>query len=97
MELLGLDEDELCAVLGAEPLELVSGETETRPELPVLIDLLEQARERIGVAALRGWVRTSGVRGRPLDLLRAQDFPAFESALEELEQRGWVLRGGGPR
>ena len=35
-----------------------------------------------------------GRRGRPLDLLLAHDFGAFEDALATLAQRGFVLRGG---
>jgi hypothetical protein len=95
MELLGLDDEELCAALGAEPLEVVSGEVESRPELPVLLDLLEEARERVGAPVLRAWVRTAGHGGRPLDLLLDRDYAGFESALDELEAHGWVIRGGG--
>ena len=36
-----------------------------------------------------------GRSGRPLDLLLARDFAAFESALDTLAARGFVLRGGG--
>jgi hypothetical protein len=95
MELLGLDEDELCVVFGAQPLDVVSGEIESRPELPVLLELLEEARERVGAPVLRAWVRTVGDRGRPLDLLVEQDYRGFEDAVDDLEERGWVLRGGG--
>jgi hypothetical protein len=44
---------------------------------------------------LRRWVRASGPAGRPLDALLARDFGAFEDALAELAERGFVLRGGG--
>jgi hypothetical protein len=40
------------------------------------------------------WLRTTGPAGRPLELLLARDFPAFEDALSELENRGFVIRGG---
>jgi hypothetical protein len=95
MELLGLDEEELCAVLGAEPLDIVSGEIESRPELPVLLELLEEARERVGAPVLRAWVRTARATGRPLDLLVGHDYRRFEDAVDELAEGGWVLRGGG--
>jgi hypothetical protein len=96
MKLLGLDEDELCTVLGAEPLDVVSGEIEHRPELPVLLELLDEARVRVGAGVLRAWVRTAREGVRPLDLLVEQDYRGFEEAIEALEERGWVLRGGGP-
>lgn len=95
MELLGLSEDELCRALGADPLTLLSGQLEHRSELPILLDLLADARERAGAAVLRRWVRVSGPRGRPIDSLTGRDFPAFEDALADLAERGFVLRGGG--
>jgi hypothetical protein len=39
-------------------------------------------------------VRASGPDGRPLELLLARDFAAFEDALATLAQRGFVLRSG---
>jgi len=97
MELLGLSEDELCAVLGADPLELLSGQLDHRPELGILLDLLADAQERAGASVLCRWVRTRGGGGaRPLDALLARDFAAFEDQLAELAARGFVLRGGGP-
>ena len=50
IELLGLTEDELCAVLGVDPLTLLSGQLDHRPELPILLDLLAEAEERAGPA-----------------------------------------------
>ena len=95
MSLLGLSEEELCAVLDADPLTLLSGQLEHRPELPILLDLLAEAEERAGEAVLRRWVRASGPRGRPVDHLLRRDFEAFEDALGDLEDRGFVLRSGG--
>jgi hypothetical protein len=95
MELLGLSEDELCRVLGVDPLTLLSGQLEHRSELPILLDLLDEASERAGPAVLARWVRASGPSGRPVDTLLARDFAAFEDALAELADRGFVLRGGG--
>ena len=43
---------------------------------------------------LRRWARTAGPAGRPIDALRTRDFAAFEDALDELAQRGFVIRGG---
>lgn len=94
MELLGLTEDELCQTLDADPLTLLSGQVEHRGEIPILLDLLDEAAERAGSGVLRRWTRASGPSGRPLDALLRRDFAAFEDALEELRERGFVLRGG---
>jgi hypothetical protein len=95
LDLLGLTEDELCAVLSVDPLTLLSGQLEHRPELPILLDLLAEAEERAGASVLRRWVRAAGPSGRPIDALLARDFAAFEDALGQLAERGFVLRGGG--
>ena len=92
MELLGLSEDELCRVLAADPLTLLSGQLEHRAELPILLDLLAEAEERAGAAVLRRWVRAAGPSGRPIDHLLARDFPAFENDLATLAERGFILR-----
>jgi hypothetical protein len=95
MDLLGLTEDELCTVLAVDPLSLLSGQLDHVGQLPILLALLEEAEQRAGTTMLRRWVRSSGPAGRPLDALLARDFGAFEDAVEELAQRGFVLRGGG--
>jgi hypothetical protein len=53
MALLELSEHELCRTLDVEPLTLLSGQLEHRSELPILLDLLAEARERAGAAVLR--------------------------------------------
>jgi hypothetical protein len=90
---LGLTDDELLAVLAADPLELVAGDLDHRPELGILLALTDEPAQRLGVGVLHRWLRTTGPAGRPLDLLTARDFPAFEDALADLEQRGFVIRG----
>jgi hypothetical protein len=95
LDLLGLSEEELCRTLDVDALTLLSGQLEHRSELPILLDLLGEARERAGAAVLRRWVRASGPRGRPIDALTGRDFAAFEDALADLAERGFVLRGGG--
>lgn len=97
MDLLGLSEEELCTALAADPLELLSGQLDHRPELAILLDLLAEAEEEVGAAVLRRWVRANGGgrdRVRPLDALLARDFPRFEDQVAELRGRGFVLRGG---
>jgi hypothetical protein len=96
MDLLGLSEDELCRVLDADPLTLLSGQLDHRPELPILIDLLADAEERAGAAVLRRWVRATGPSGRPIDHLLARGFAAFETDLATLAERGFVLRNQRP-
>jgi hypothetical protein len=92
MELLGLSEDELCRVLDSDPLTLLSGQLDHRPELPILLALLEQPATDPGPAVLARWVRATGPHGRPLDALLNRDFTAFEDALADLSERGFVLR-----
>jgi hypothetical protein len=92
MDLLGLSEDELCQVLGVDPLSLLSGQLEHRPELPILLDLLDDASEQAGPAMLRRWVRAGGALGRPIDLLLARDFARFEDAVTDLAAHGFRLR-----
>lgn len=100
MEVLGLSEDELCATLDADPLTLLSGELAHRPELGILLAMLDEALESADASVLRRWVRVSGPAGRPLDALVGRDFAAFEDALAQFAQGGFELRlrgGGGGR
>ncbi|MEA2144893.1 MAG: hypothetical protein QOG59_480 [Solirubrobacteraceae bacterium] len=97
MELVGLSEDELCQILAVDPLTLLSGQIEHRSELAILLTLLAQAGERASPALLARWLRTQGPAGRPLDALLARDFAAFEDALAELADRGFVIRAAGSR
>jgi hypothetical protein len=95
MERLGLTDDELCAVLDADPLEVIVDDLDHRPEVGILLDLTAEAQERAGPEVLRRWLRTTGPSGRPLDLLLRRDFAAFEDAIAALAERGFVIRGGG--
>lgn len=94
MDLLGLSDDELCQVLDADALTLLSGQLEHDAQLRILLDLLAEAEERASSATLKRWVRASGPHGRPIDTLLAHDFARFEDALDELARRGFVIRGG---
>jgi hypothetical protein len=86
-----VSDDELLRVLDADPLSVITGELEHKPELSILLDLLAEAEERAGAPVLRRWVRAAGPAGRPLDVLLARDFGAFEDALGTLAERGFVL------
>jgi hypothetical protein len=80
---LGLTDEELLEILGSSPLELLARDDDEREDLRVLLGLTEGVDGEL----LRTWVR-----GRPLELLLRRDFPAFEAAVEELKERGWVIR-----
>lgn len=82
-------------MLDADPLSVVSGDLDHKPELPILLDLLAEAEERAGAPVLRRWVRAQGPAGRPVDLLLTRDFARFEDSLATLAERGFVLRSGG--
>ena len=92
MQNLGLSEDELCRALAVDPLTLISGQLEHVGELPILLELTEEAQARVGPDVLRGWLRATGSAGRPIDMLLGRDFAAFEDALAELGSSGIVLR-----
>ena len=92
MQRLGLSDEELCVVLDADPLTVIADDLAHRPEIGILLTLTAEAEERAGAEMLRRWVRTSGPAGRPLDLLLARDFGAFEDALGLLAERGFVIR-----
>jgi hypothetical protein len=92
MQRLGLTDDELCAILDVDPLTVITGELDHKPQLPILLTLTEEAADRAGEGVLRRWVRATGRHGRPIDLLLARDFGAFEDALEDLRERGFVVR-----
>lgn len=73
---------------------MLSGELDHRPELAILLGLLEEPERTAGPALLRRWVRASGPRGRPLDRLLARDFVGFEESVTALAEQGFVLRSG---
>ena len=72
-ERLGLSDDELLTALDADPLSLMSGDLDHRPELPILLALTEPYEPSL----LRLWVRNG-----PIEKLLARDFAAFEDALD---------------
>src|SRR4051794_18152077 len=96
MDRLGLSADELCRALGIDPLSVIAGDLDDKPQLPILLALTEEAAERAGEAVLRRWLRANGPHGRPVDHLLAGDYAAFEDDLASLAERGVVLGGGPP-
>jgi hypothetical protein len=94
MDRLGLSEDELCAALDVDPLTLIAGDLDHKPQLAILLALTEEASERVAPGVLARWARSTGPTGRPLDHLLACDYAAFEDDLQALADRGFVLRGG---
>jgi hypothetical protein len=95
MDRLGLSEDQLCVALDVDPLTIIGGDLEHKPQLPILLALTEEAAARVADGVLPRWVRSTGPNGRPLDHLLARDYGAFEDDLEALADRGFVLRSGG--
>lgn len=93
MQRLGLSDEELCEILAVDPISVITGELDHRPELDILLDLTADAAKTVGDATLRRWVHRKGPGGVPVEHLRARDFAAFEDALDTLTRRGFVLGG----
>lgn len=91
-ERLGLSDDEVLQVLDADPLSVLSGELEHKPQLSLLLTLTSEPAEQVGLPTLHRWMRTAGPAGRPADLLTRREFGAFEDALVTLQTRGLVIR-----
>ena len=72
-ERLGLTDDELLAILDADPLSLIGDDLDHRAELPILLALTESHEPSL----LQLWVRNGAI-----ELLLARDFAGFESRLE---------------
>jgi hypothetical protein len=89
---LGLSDDELLAVLDEDALTVITDDLDHRPEVPLLLQLTAGPAERVGEERFKRWVRASGPKGRPLDHLLARDFGAFEDALDDLDERGFIIR-----
>jgi hypothetical protein len=90
--LLGLSDEELLRILGSDPLAVITGEEDARPEVQILLELTSE----LDPAVLKRWLRANDAR--PLQLLLSHDFAGFEDALAELAERGFILRRrpGGP-
>ena len=82
----------MLAVLDEDALTIITDDLDHRPEVPLLLQLTAGPAERMGEARFTRWVRASGPQGRPLDHLLARDFGAFERALDDLDERGFIIR-----
>jgi hypothetical protein len=81
VERLALSDEEALAIFELDALSAIAGEVAHRPEVEILDALTAEAAELLGASALARWVRAGPPVGRPLDLLLAGDFDAFEDAL----------------
>ena len=82
--LLGLSDEELLTILDSDPLAVITGEEDTRPEIRILLQLLGDDPPP------RAWLRAG-----PIDLLLQRDFGGFEDALADYRERGFVIRSSG--
>jgi hypothetical protein len=65
---------------------VITGDEDERPDIKLLVELLPADNP-----ALKRWVRTQTPRGVPLELLQQHDFAAFEDALTDLGERGFIV------
>ena len=85
---LGLEDDELLQILGSDPIAVITGEEDLRPEIRILLVLLGDDPPP------RAWLRAGSPS--PLQRLLQQDFAGFEDALETYRERGFVISRRGP-
>jgi hypothetical protein len=78
---LGLSDEDALAIFDLDALGAIAGEVGHRPEVQILNVLTSEASELMPDGALARWVRAGQPACRPLDLLLAGDFGAFEDAL----------------
>jgi hypothetical protein len=82
--LLDLEDDELLQILGSDPISVITGEEDLRPEVRILLELLEENPPP------RAWLRAG--KPSPLQRLLQQDFAGFEDALADYNERGFIVR-----
>jgi hypothetical protein len=81
VERLALSDEETLAIFELDALGAIAGDVAHRPEVEILEALTAEAAELLGGEVLARWVRAGPPTARPLDLLLAGDFGAFEDAL----------------
>ena len=94
MQRLGLSDDELCEILAVDPIAVITGELDHRPELRILLDLTAEAAEQVGDATLRRWLRRKGPGGVPLEHLERATSRPSRTRWTRSRERGFVLGGG---
>ena len=95
MDLLGLSEEELCTILDADALTLLSGQLDHRPELKILLELLAEPEEQTGQddpPPLGSRNRTHGEADRSPGRTR---LPGVRADVAQLNERGFLLRQAG--
>ena len=91
IELLGISDEELCRIFDTDPISVVSGQLDDRPEMEILLALLNEAILHVNAGIIPVWLRTKGLFGKPIDSLLSRNYAAFERDLEQLIQHGFVL------
>jgi hypothetical protein len=82
--LLQLTDEELLRILGSDPIAVITGEEDTRPEIQILLQLIEDNPPP------RAWLQAG--HPSPLQRLLDQDFAGFEDAYAEFNERGFILK-----
>jgi hypothetical protein len=86
---LELSDNEALAIFELDALGAIAGEVSHRPEVAILDVLTADAAQRLGDGALARWLRAGMPLRRPIDLLLAGEFGAFEDALaRRVEEAG---------
>ena len=85
--LLGLSDDELLQILGSDPISVITGEEDLRPEILILLQLLNESTPP------QAWLRAGSPS--PVQRLLQHDFAGFEDALADYGERGFVIRNRG--
>ena len=73
----------MLQILNSDPIAVITGEEDQRPEVKILLELLTDDPPP------QAWIKTK------LHLLLQHDFAAFEDALAEYRERGFVVRKRG--
>jgi hypothetical protein len=72
-------------VLGSDPIAVITGEEDLRPEIMILLQLLEEGTG----PPPKAWLRAGSPS--PLQRLLHQDFAGFEDALADYRERGFII------
>jgi hypothetical protein len=70
----------LLQILGSDAIAVITGEEDQRPEVKILLELLGDDPPP------QAWIKSK------LHLLLQHDFAAFEDALADYRERGFIIR-----